>query len=126
MTLAVIRATEGRRSGRAPLPTARGAAPRLQRLGLGRGADGQRTHTKSIYAKLGVNNRRAAVRRSGWAWLSDRGERSATKLGFADTPCVPHAINTIVRISVAATVVLTAVTTATEVRRLVQMSKETG
>ena len=34
-----------------------------------------RTHTKSIYAKLGVNNRRAAVRRAAELDLLSRAER---------------------------------------------------
>ena len=34
-----------------------------------------RTHTKNIYAKLGVNNRRAAVRRSGELGLLPRPRR---------------------------------------------------
>ena len=34
-----------------------------------------RTHTKNIYAKLGVNNRRAAVRRAQELDLSRTGHR---------------------------------------------------
>ena len=34
-----------------------------------------RTHTKNIYAKLGVNNRRAAVRRARELGLSRTGDR---------------------------------------------------
>jgi LuxR family maltose regulon positive regulatory protein len=34
-----------------------------------------RTHTKNIYAKLGVNNRRAAVRRARELDLSRTGDR---------------------------------------------------
>jgi LuxR family transcriptional regulator, maltose regulon positive regulatory protein len=34
-----------------------------------------RTHTKNIYAKLGVNNRRAAVRRARELNLSHTGDR---------------------------------------------------
>ena len=36
-----------------------------------------RTHTRNIYAKLGVNNRRAAVRRAQELGLSRRGGRQS-------------------------------------------------
>jgi len=36
-----------------------------------------RTHTRNIYAKLGVNNRRAAVRRAAELGLSARGRTTA-------------------------------------------------
>jgi LuxR family maltose regulon positive regulatory protein len=43
-----------------------------------------RTHTKNIYAKLGVNNRRAAVRRAGELGLSRTGDRQPRRAVVRD------------------------------------------
>jgi len=43
-----------------------------------------RTHTKNIYAKLGVNNRRAAVRRAAELDLSRTGDRQPRRIVVRD------------------------------------------
>ena len=68
-----------------------------------------RTHTKNIYAKLGVNNRRAAVRRARELDLLSRYARDAAPPSAIPSctkrtcTCVPDAIHTLQRVHVPGT-----------------------